>query len=172
MNNSNIKIGVALLVAAYFFYYLATPDTRHFIDNVNLIIHEAGHWIFWPFGEFLQVLGGSLNQVLVPCLFVVYFYFQRDYYSSALTLFWTAINLVNVSIYAADAVKMQLPLLGGDASTHDWNRLSIYTGMLHYTNQVAFLIKAAGISTALAALTCAIWAAFTTNNIINYDKGS
>ena len=163
MNKQIIKIILALAVAAYCFYYISTPEAWHFIDNVNLIIHEAGHWIFWPFGEFMHVLGGSLNQVLVPCLFVLYFYTNKDNYSAALILFWVGINFINVSIYAGDAVRMQLPLLGGDNVIHDWNWLMIYMGQLHHTAQIAGAIKTFGVLTITAAAVWAIYSALNDN---------
>src|SRR5438105_1295002 len=109
MAKTAIKIIIAILASAYCCYYILTPNTWHFIDNVNFIIHEAGHWIFSFFGQFMYILGGSLNQVLVPCLFVIYFYINRQFYSAALCLFWVAPNLMYVSNYAADAVAMKLP---------------------------------------------------------------
>ena len=166
INTKNlIKLAFAILATVYFFYYLSTPDTWHFIDNANLIIHEAGHWIFSFFGMFMYVLGGSLLQVLLPFIFVLYFIRQEDYYSAALCLFWVAINFVNVSIYAGDSVKMQLPLLGGDSSTHDWNWLLIYTGQLHHTEGLAMFIKALGIICALIAAVLSIKFSFTDNKV-------
>lgn len=151
------KITAALILAAYFLNYAQSgPDAWIFLNNADLIIHEAGHWIFALFGQFMTVLGGSLNQVLIPFIFVVYFYINKQLYSAALTLFWVGENLINVSIYAGDAVKMQLPLLGGDGVIHDWNWLLIYLGQLHNTAQIAGGIKIAGILTILAAATWAI----------------
>src|SRR6185369_6686908 len=126
---------VALAASAYFFYYASTASTWHFIDNVNLIVHEAGHWIFFPLGEFMHVLGGSLFQILFPVIYVGYFYFKRDYFSASLLLFWVGTNLVNVSVYAGDAIVMQLPLLGGDGVIHDWNYLLSTTHLISHTPQ-------------------------------------
>jgi len=155
MNKKYFKLAVAIFAALYFFYYVSSSADWHFIDNVNLLIHEAGHWIFWPLGEFMHVLGGSLNQVLVPLLFVIYFYIQKQFYSSALVLFWVAQNLINVSVYAGDALRMQLPLLGGDEVIHDWNWLLLYTGQLRHTAAIAQTIEIFGI---LLGITAAIWA--------------
>jgi hypothetical protein len=144
-NNPNwFKISVALIVSAYFLWCAYDPSNWHFIDSVNLFVHEGGHVIFSPFGMFLYVLGGSLTQVLLPLLFVIYFYFQQQYFSAALTLFWVGENLLSVAVYAGDAVRMQLPLLFGDNSIHDWNWLLIYTGQLHHTTGIALTIRLAG----------------------------
>ena len=40
---------------------------QSFMHNINLPFHEAGHILFSPFGRFMQVLGGTLGQILMPC---------------------------------------------------------------------------------------------------------
>jgi hypothetical protein len=138
--------------AAYAFYYLATLKEWHFIDYVNLIIHEAGHFVFLPFGDFLTIAGGSLLQILMPVLFVWYFYKTSQKTSALLVLYWVAINLFNVGYYAADAQTMQLPLLGGDAAGHDWNNLLSMTGLLAQAKLVGSLFYFAGIVITLTPL--------------------
>jgi len=163
----NFKLLIAILASLYFFWCAAYVGDWHFIDNVNVFIHEGGHVIFWPFGEFLHVLGGSLTQVLLPLLFVIYFYFQKQFYSAGLTLFWVGENLLNVSWYAADAVRMQLPLLFGDDSIHDWNWLLIYTGQLHHTAGIALVIRLLGTLAIAAATVWAILASMEKKSKIN-----
>ena len=152
-----LKLAVAILGSWYFLWCAAYPANWHFIDNVNLFVHEGGHIIFWPFGDFLHVLGGSLTQVALPLLFVIYFYYQDQKYSAALTLFWVGENMVNVSVYAGDSIKMQLPLLFGDNSIHDWNWLLIYTGQLHHTTIIAGTIYWIGVITMVLAAAGSIY---------------
>ena len=47
---------------------LALPSgvILNFLHLIDLVFHEAGHIIFGFFGRFIAVLGGSLNQVLIP----------------------------------------------------------------------------------------------------------
>ena len=153
-NNSEhgTKLVIALLVSAYFVYYCFTYTGWHFIDSVNLIIHEAGHVVFMFFGTFMHILGGSLFQVLFPCVFVFYFYRQQEYFSASLVLFWVGQNLLNVSVYASDAIVMQLPLLGGDTSGHDWHNLLQMTGLLNYTAIIGSSIFVAGILVIICAI--------------------
>jgi hypothetical protein len=165
-----LKIIAALIAAAYFFNYANQTDGWIFLNNFDLLIHEAGHWLFSPFGEFMHVLGGSLNQILIPIIFVVYFFINRKFYSAALTLFWVGENFIYVANYAADAVKMQLPLLGGDGVIHDWNWLLIYTGQLHYTAQIASGIKTMGILLLIMAMVWAIIAAWKDHSNTNYGR--
>ncbi len=126
---------LVVLLCFYFSYQLLTMEMPWiFIDYVNLLIHESGHVLFSPFGEFLHILGGSLFQILFPCSFIVAFFLKQDYFSTCFSLFWVADNIINVSVYMRDAQMMQLPLLGEDGVIHDWNWLLSHTGLLPYTS--------------------------------------
>ncbi|MCA1556391.1 MAG: hypothetical protein LC747_06845, partial [Acidobacteria bacterium] len=73
-------------------------------------------------------------------------------YSAALLLFWVGESLLNVSIYAGDALALQLPLLGGEDTIHDWNHLLGSTGLLSSTHKIAAALRLAGTLAILAAL--------------------
>lgn len=119
-----IGFGVLLILSWKVIARGITFESQGFVlailDGANLIFHEAGHVLFSPFGDFLQYLGGSLMQVLIPTICAVYFWVHQQRSASAVTLFWTGESLTNVAIYVADARRMELPLIGGD---HDWNYL-------------------------------------------------
>ena len=154
----NFKVCLAIVAGAYFLWAVVHPDRWRLIDGVNLVIHEAGHLIFRPLGEFMTIAGGSLFQVLVPAIFAGYFYFNKKQFSSALVLFWVGASLLNVSVYAADSVLMQLPLLGGDNSIHDWNYMLDRLSLLRSTGAIAMAIRAFGTLTIIFAT---IWALYT-----------
>jgi hypothetical protein len=140
-----------ILAGSFIFYFCwaaVDPMQGSFLDNVDLPIHEFGHLLFRPFGEFLMVAGGSLFQVIFPAVFVGYFIWQRRLYSAAIVLFWVGQSILNVWVYAADAVVMQLVLTSGftgsEGSFHDWNYLLTATGLLSSTKIVAGIIRLAG----------------------------
>lgn len=135
---------MACLAGSYFLWCAWDPAQWHLIDGVNLLIHEAGHVVFRPLGEFLMIAGGSLLQVIIPAAFVVYFLRHEKPYSAALLLFWVGESLLNVSVYAGDALAMQLPLLGGQDSIHDWNYLLSRMGWLAAAPKIAGLIRLVG----------------------------
>jgi len=81
-----LKADLAALAAVYGVICAASPSTYRFLDRVYLVFHEAGHVIFGFFGEFIGDLGGSLMQVLIPAIMVVYFFARRQRYSAAITL--------------------------------------------------------------------------------------
>jgi len=139
------KLLAALVAIGYVIWYLKQPYQSTILDAFDLLMHEAGHWIFSFFGNFVYLLGGSLNQILIPLIFVCYFWFKNQKFSASLLLYWVGINFVNVSVYAADAVKMRLPLLGGGNSIHDWNAILIYLGQLRHTVGISSAIYWIGI---------------------------
>ena len=145
------KIGITVIAAAYFLWSALSPSTWRFLDNVHLIIHEAGHIIFLFFGDFVSIAGGTLLQLIIPILFIGYFYLRGEYFSASLLLFWLGSSLMNVYVYAADAVAMQLPLLGGHAVIHDWNYMLGRLDVLDHTSFIANSIRILGILTILAA---------------------
>jgi hypothetical protein len=117
------------------------------LDDVDLAIHEAGHFIFAPFGDHLSVLGGSLLQVLVPLIFVVYFWRSRQTFAGAITLSWVALNLVSVARYIGDARGRDLPLLGGENALHDWWYLLTEWDLLKQDHEIARTVRLLGICT-------------------------
>jgi hypothetical protein len=139
-----LKLLVAATASLYFFWCAYDPYQWHLIDGVNLVIHEAGHLFFRPFGEFMMIAGGSLFQVIMPALFVGYFLYKHQFYSAALVLFWVGESVLNVSVYAGDAVALQLQLLGGEGSMHDWNYMLSSLNLLDSTTQIAGAIRLLG----------------------------
>jgi hypothetical protein len=151
-----VRLVLVALVGAYFLWAAAHPEQWRLIDGVNLILHEAGHLLFRPLGEFMMIAGGSLFQVIVPVTFAGYFYFNGKRFSCALVLLWAAESMLNVSVYAADSISMQLPLLGGDDSIHDWNYLLEHLGMLRQTAAIALALRALATFLIIFALVWAI----------------
>jgi hypothetical protein len=149
------KLIVSVLFLFYFGWIALTLMQGSFLDNVDLPIHEFGHLLFGPFGEFLMVAGGSLFQVIFPAIFVGYFVWQRSYYSASIVLFWVGQSILNVWVYAADAVVMQLVLTSGftgsEGSFHDWNYLLTRTSLLSSTKLVAGIIRLAGTLVIISA---------------------
>jgi len=109
---------------------VAAPGRGCFLDLVNLAFHEAGHLFLTPFGSTLHYLGGTLGQLAVPALLAVYFLLvgRASPLGAAVCAWWSGENLVNISVYMADARDLALPLVGG--GDHDWNELFYRFGLL------------------------------------------
>jgi hypothetical protein len=143
------KLIFAIIATIYFLWIAYDPmQGSSFLDLVDLPIHETGHLIFRPLGEFLSIAGGSIFQIIVPAVFVGYFVWRLQYYSAAIVLFWVGQSILNVWVYAADAVVMNLVLTSGftgsEGSFHDWNYLLTETGLIGSTKMVAGVIRAVG----------------------------
>jgi hypothetical protein len=158
------KLVFAVLMSIYFLWIAWDPMQGSFLDNIDLAIHETGHLIFRILGEFMGIAGGSLFQVILPAAFVAYFIGQKSYYSAAIVLMWVGQSLLNVWVYAADAVTMQLVLTSGftgaEGSFHDWNYLLTTVGLLESTKTVAGLIRLTGTVTIITGCVAAIYFSF------------
>jgi hypothetical protein len=152
MNKDPLKLIVAGMAGAYFLWCAYDPYQWHLIDGVNLLIHEAGHIVFRPFGEFMMIAGGSLFQVIMPGLFVGYFSYYRKFFSAALVLFWVGESILNVSVYAGDSLALRLDLIGGEDTLHDWNYLLSTLGLLPATEKIGGAIRVLG--TVVIILAC------------------
>lgn len=107
------------------------------LDNADLIIHEAGHAFFLFFGDFMHAAGGTLMQLLLPSLLVWHFWRHAYRFGTQVSLFWLGHNLINISVYAADARARRLPLLGNGA--HDWHYMLGRLGWLEHDAAVGYL---------------------------------
>lgn len=163
MNRLNYKSAISALVFVYCIYYVSSLNSWHLIDNVDLVIHEAGHVVFSLFGEFIFIAGGTLLQIIVPTVFVGYFFLRRDNFSASLLLYWLGINFFNISWYAGDALKMQLPLLTGDKDGHDWNQMLFILNQYKHTELISHIFLGIGIFIVLVAL---VWGIKSSNDVV------
>ncbi len=151
------------VILSWFFIAHAFGDPTHtyanwnFLDSLDLLIHEAGHWIFIFFGEFMHILGGSLTQVLLPAIFAFYFFARKQYFSASAVLFWVAQNILYVAVYMGDSIVQQLPLLGGDSTIHDWNWILSAMGLLKYTDVLSRIAYSCGLTLTFIAAALCFW---------------
>jgi hypothetical protein len=148
-----------LAYLVYLTWFFASADMNGFIiyntflHLVNLIFHEAGHFIFMPFGETLHILGGSLTQVLVPLIvLVVFWYRDRRWYEVGFALWWVGQNLVDIAPYIADSRAQMLDLLGGQGVLHDWRMLLAKWDLLYQDEMIASVVNGVGIVIMIAGL--------------------
>jgi len=142
---------VLLAVAAiYFVSRAADREGYHFFDNVDLVIHEAGHVLISPFGEFLGMAGGTILQLAVPLVFAAYFFVRDERLSAGFVMFWLGQSFINVARYAGDAIVMELPLIGG--GIHDWNYLLSATGLLRQTVFISDIFYYTGVGIIISAI--------------------
>jgi hypothetical protein len=161
--NPYLRLGLVIVACAYFWHYALTYTQWHFIDIVNLIFHEAGHTIFFFLGDFIRIAAGSGFQVALPLFITCYFFYTKQKISGVICLMWVGQNLLNVSVYAGDAIKMQLDLLGGDGVIHDWNYLLSTLNILKYTPAVASSVYWLGLLIIFTGTFLALYYSWPTN---------
>jgi len=150
------KLAVLAIFSIYFLNLSFNYPGWCFLDGMNIWIHEAGHFLFAFFGnEFLTIAGGTILQILMPAIFVAYFYLNGQKFSAALTTFWLGENFFDISVYMADAVVLELPLLGGGGSEgHDWLNMFSMLGILDHAETIA---RATHIFGVLIVVFAIIW---------------
>lgn len=114
---------------------ISNHEAFWFLDGANLFYHELGHFVFMPFGEFMHFIGGTIMQLALPVGITIYFFLYNKPFSGAVTLFWVAENLLNISIYIRDAREQLLPLFGG--GMHDWNYILGKLNILGWDDVIA-----------------------------------
>ncbi len=142
----------SLVLLPVILYYTYNHGRFTFIDFVNLLIHEGGHGVFSFFGRFIYTLGGTLAQIIVPGMFIVYYARTRKKVMTQIFLVWLGENLINISVYAADARAHKLPLLGGKKVYHDWTYLLNQMNLILYDQEVGLFFYLSGIVVFIIAL--------------------
>lgn len=149
------KIAFVLILFVTGLKQLSTGELWPLIHMVNLVFHEAGHVIFFFFGHFLYVLGGSLTEVLIPFLVTIHFLRQHDWLGVSVGAWWSSTAWLSVGIYISDAQERALPLITGDIESHDWHHLLSLLNILPYDNLIGSLAFTISILWLLSSLLAA-----------------
>jgi hypothetical protein len=138
----------------------AGNSCMHFI---NLPFHEAGHIFFKPFGSFIASLGGTLGQLLMPCICLLVLLLKtKDPFGASVALWWLGQNFMDMAPYINDARSLTMPLLGGTTGGsspygfHDWEYILTELHLLTYDRSLAALSHGAG--TIIMLMSC-LWGA-------------
>ena len=153
------RLPVLLWFAYILRNHLRDPDYDSIFGGLNLAIHEAGHFVFGPFGELLAVAGGTLLQLAAPFAAALVFRRQRDFFGLAVVACWLATNLFSVARYAADARAQELPLVSptsGDPM-HDWAYMLGRFGLLQRDLAIGAGFRALAVLSMLAGLGFGGW---------------
>jgi len=146
-----VLLGILLLYVVW----LVFGYQYHFLDGVNLLLHEGGHVFFGFFGQTMHFLGGTLGQLAFPAMFIAYFWRKRQRFEAYVVGIWLCESLMYTAKYMADARVMRLPLVGGHI--HDWNWLLAHWGVLR---QAEALGEALHVIASLSAIAFLIMAAY------------
>jgi hypothetical protein len=134
-----------------------------FLHSILLPFHEAGHYaIFRWFGEFIQILGGSLTQLLMPAILAgALLVKRRDPFGAAIFSWLLGFATIDMAIYMYDAFDPKLILLGGvtgqESDGHDWQNLFGDMGLLPRARGIGRFFGFVGMVMMVAALAWAAW---------------
>jgi len=130
------------------------------IHSPMVPIHEFGHLLFRPFGEFMTNLGGALFQAGLPLVFGgIFLVRNRDPFAAAAMLWWSAVAVMDTAPYVYDAQQPQHILLTGrtgETGAHDFIDVLGDLGLLTRARSVGYAVHAFGVVMLLASL---VWAA-------------
>ncbi len=143
----------SLIIFPFVLFFIFNKGNFNFLDYFNLLVHEGGHGVFKIFGlKFIHALGGTLMQIIIPGMFVVFYYIKKKKLGFQFFMLLMGENLINISVYASDAQKRALPLLGGNKVYHDWNYLLTATNILEYDFVVGYIFYFLGVISFIVAL--------------------
>lgn len=149
-----------LLFYAVFLIY-AAMNRRGFlmIDNVNLVVHEAGHLLFSWLGPTPGLWGGTILQWLVPFLLASYFFGKRQVAGFCFCLFIFFENFLYTATYMADARAQVLDLVsvGESDNPHDWFNIFSRLGLLQHDTEIAAIVRLLGWVGMLGTVTWLAW---------------
>ena len=156
-----VSLYLALFIWGWKFIFMDFETNEigsSFWHSINLGFHEAGHFVFQPFGRFITVLGGTLGQSLAPLILMLLFIFKNeDYFGASLALWWLGQSFMDCAPYINDALVLRLMLLGGymgrdNPGSHDWHYLLNRFGIIEYHHGIAVTFDWTGVIIMMAAL--------------------
>lgn len=128
------------------------------LHQISQPFHDYGHVMFRPFGSWWMYVGGSLFQIVLPLIPLLYFMvWQRDNFAASLMLWWSGQNMLDVSPWIADAPYRNLSPTSDSGASHDWWNLLRMSDALDMAQPLAVLCFALGTLVILSAL---LWGGF------------
>jgi len=147
---------VGLVVMCVYAAWLVFFYHYHWVDGINLLIHEVGHLVFSPLarisagGETLAVLAGPALQLAVPLYITFRLWRRGEAIPAAVSALWSAESLMYTAAYLGDANRLALPLIGGHRN--DWRFLLDRVGALESAEQIGLALHLLASIAAVAAV--------------------
>ncbi len=144
--------------------WFAVDRTANPFSFLDLGIHELGHILFIPFGQFMDTAGGCLFQCIFPVVGIAAFIQIRWYFAAIMCLPWLGLNLFDVAMYAGDARDRLLPLTAGLAGlseqgsdeaydkAHDWYQILSHLHHLEWDHRIEHVLRIAATSVTILGL--------------------
>ena len=134
-----VRLPLLLWMAWILAHYWDAPWYSTIFRGIDLVIHEIGHILWAPLGEFMGFAGGTLTQLLAPVAVGAALVRQRDWFGVSFAVCWLGINCFEIVEYAGDALTRRIPLVSPTSAEpeHDWTYMLAELGILQHTEVVA-----------------------------------
>lgn len=153
---SRVLAGWAALAwcALYGWFTVVRATDVPVLSFMQLAVHEVGHRLFAPFGEYPMLVMGSGSEILAPLLLAVALTLwpaKRNLVAAGAVLAVASAACQHTAMYMADAPRGEMMLIGSSES--DWLRIfDGYWDTLYKADIYAGRMRAAGIALWFAAM--------------------
>ena len=155
------RAAILVLLAHEWLKYTSDSLYSGWFSALTLGLHEGGHLLFRPLGEWLMVAGGSITQAAVPVIAAVLFLRQPDFFAISVCGGWLSSALFDMATYMADATKLELDVvtIGGaePITPNDWRYLLESAGLLLWDQRLAHALRIVASLVMLASLLYGSW---------------
>ena len=143
---------------------------HNLLNSANMIVHEAGHGICYLFAcpEFITALNGTLFQLLLPVIFIYYYYRRENPLLVGMGGIWLAQNLVYVAWYMSTShTPNRYPMFLPGGGTHDFWFLFREMGVYEYDWLISGSVRFVAVMLLAASYFYLLYLSFVKN-----EKGS
>ena len=148
--------GALVLCALWGWFGFVKDAEVPILQYLDIAVHEVGHMVFRPFGEFTMLIMGSGTEVLFPFVVgLVFLAWKRDLIAAGICWAWSASAAADASRYIADATQGSLALLGaGPDAMGDWERIlgPEHLDKLYLADDYAARVRTAGLVLLIVAV--------------------
>jgi hypothetical protein len=152
---------ILIVLLREWFNFMSDPLHFGWFSPVNLGIHELGHVLFRPFGDWLMVAGGSITEAAAPLIAAFMFFRQPDFFAIAVCGGWLSSALYQMATYMADATALELDVVtigGGEPlSPNDWRYMLESVGLLLWDQRLAHALRLVASLLMLASIAFGCW---------------
>jgi hypothetical protein len=139
---------------------------HYLFSNANAIVHEAGHGVCYLFAcpEFITVLNGTLFQLLLPLIFIFYYYKRGNGLLTGLGGIWLGQNLIYVAWYMSTShTPYRYPSFIPGSDKHDFWFLFQELGVYEYDWLISGFVHAAAVALLLGSYAYLLYISFIKN---------
>ncbi|MEE8588835.1 MAG: hypothetical protein V3S80_05750 [Sulfurimonadaceae bacterium] len=140
---------------------------HNLINGANMIVHEAGHGVCYLLAcpQFMTALNGTVFQLLLPMIFIYYYYKRENSILAGIGGIWLAQNLIYVSWYMSTSHTPNLyPMFLPGGGIHDFWYLFRELGVYKYDWLISGSVRVVAVMLLLASYMYLLYTSFLQND--------